>query len=138
MAKKVLSVRVEDSLLKDMETLSAKLQKSQAEIVSEAIQHYAIYQRILRAGGDMVGVMNPQLIEHTEEQAKRAVEILSEAADQLTKNHPGMDFGVHYIADYAAVRLFKDSQEQKDLFEEGRKEIDVMEHLLDRQILIRK
>ena len=116
MAKKVLSVRVDEELLKKMDALCERSNKPQAEFVAEAIQAYIAYMTILKTGGEVVSVKNPQLIEHTEEQARRAVEILSEAAGQLTKNHPGIDFGIHYIADYAAVRLFKDNEEQKEAF----------------------
>lgn len=116
MAKKVMSVRLDEETLHSLETSCIELKKTQAEFISEAIEYYSRYLKILRSGGDLVGVQNPQLIEHTEEQARRAAEILSEAADQLTQNHPGIDFGVHYIADYAAVRLFKDSEEVKNRF----------------------
>ncbi len=123
MAKKVLSVRVEEEILKRLETDSRDTKKTQAEFIAEAIEYYSRYLRILSTGGDMVGVQNPQLIEHTEEQARTAVEILSDAAARLTQNHPGIDFGIHYIADYAAVRLFKDTEGQRNRFLAGADEV---------------
>ena len=116
MAKKVLSVRLDEETLEHLENACFASRKTQPEFISEAIDFYNHFLRIVRSGGDLVGVQNPQMIEHTEEQARNAVEILSDAASRLTLNHPGIDFGIHYIADYAAVRLFKDSEEQKEIF----------------------
>ncbi len=116
MAKKVLSVRLDEETLEHLEGACLASKKTQPEFIGEAIEFYNRYQRILRSGGDLVGVQNPQMIEHSEEQARNAVEILAEAASKLTLNHPGLDFGIHYIADFAAVRLYKDSEEKKENF----------------------
>ena len=116
MAKKVLSVRVDESVMDTMSYFCGVSEMSQADFVTAAITDKCEKVQLLRCGGVEASLPNPQNFSYTDDQAAQIIEILSDTSNKITKICPSLDFGMNEIVAFATQRLFKDSDEQRKKF----------------------
>lgn len=116
MALKPTSFKIEDEVLNKMRYMCGVAGISQSDFIKAAINNECERMRRERSGGAVVTLPNPQNFIFSESEARAAVGILSDTANELTKINPALDFGLHSISDYATARLFKDSKELREKF----------------------
>lgn len=116
MAKKVLSVRIDENIIDDLNYYCGVSEMSQADFLAEAITKLCEEKRMLRAGGASVMLPNPQIYLYSDEQAQKVAQELAACAAVLNTVCPSLDFAINRIVDFCNQRLFKDSKEQKNKF----------------------
>lgn len=116
MALKATSFKIDDEILNKMRYVCGEAGISQADFIKAAINNECEKIRRERNGGAVVTLPNPQNFIFSDEEAREAVGVLSDAANKLSKINPALDFGLHNISDYATARLFKDSKKQREIF----------------------
>ena len=114
--KKMFSTRLDLDVLDKLAHYSFASGTPMADFVSAAIMEKCEKEQILRSGGMMMTIPNPQFIRHNGEQAAIVVGVLSDSAKALSDNNPGLGFGLHKIAAFAQERLYQDSDAQKKIF----------------------
>lgn len=117
--KKALSMRLNANAVYRMKYYCSQLDKSEADFIENALNYYCDFLRLQRMGGMSLTLPNPQSFIATKEEKEKAITIISEAANSLTKNNNSLGFGLHHIAGYAAERLFTDTAERKAEFNEN-------------------
>lgn len=116
MPLKATSFKLEEKVLTLMKYYCGCAGISQAEFIKSAIIEKCETIQTERCGGMIGRIPNPQINHYTPDQAGTAINILSEAATSLTKNCPGLDFGLYEIADFASERLYKNTDRQREQF----------------------
>lgn len=115
MSKKVLSVRIDEEVIDKMNYFCGIASVSQAEFVARAIEEACAKARFLREGGMVLTVPNPQNFKYSEEDARSIFEALHNMANYMAKVNPSLDAGLNDIVAFYSQRLFKDSEEQKEI-----------------------
>lgn len=116
MAKKVLSVRIDEKTIDTMNYFCGTQEISQADFVTEAVEKHCADIAHLRMGGGVAKLPNPQIYLYSAEQAAEVYEVLTEAVHKLNRICPSLDFGMNEIVAFANQRIYKDSKEQKEKF----------------------
>lgn len=116
MSKKVLSVRIDEEIIEKMNYFCGVASVSQAEFVASAITEACAKARFLRQGGAVITVPNPQNFQFTKENAESIFEAIHNVANYTTKVNPSLDAGLNDIVAFYSQRLFKDSDEQKEIY----------------------
>ncbi len=117
MGKKVLSVRIDEELIEQINYFCGVLGISQADFVTSALVEKVERQRFEREGGLTLTVPNPQRFVHTKEQAEKIMKEISDVANRVTVTNCALDGGLNEIVVFYLQRLFKDSDEDRKRFE---------------------
>lgn len=117
MAKKILSVRVENELLEQVNYFGEKLKVSQAELVTMAIENLINDILSERHGGATIKLPNPNNYLLSEEAKNEVLDLLNKTNFTLTQiTNSGLDLGLNLIKQFAEDRLKRDSKEDKEKF----------------------
>lgn len=116
MAKKVLSVRVDEKTIDILNYFCGTQGISQADFVTEAIEKHCDEIRHARGGGATAKIPNPNRFLYTEDEAKEVCALLNETAHKLNKICPSLNFGINEIMTFAHQRIFTDSEELRQEF----------------------
>ena len=115
---KTESVGISSSLL-DIVRIYAEIEKkSNVEMVNDLLDDALDQYFILRSGGAVFTVPNPQFIMNMDkEKAAEFVDILNETAAKLRKLNTGNCFAIEQMIAFFEYRFFMDSDDQRDHFQ---------------------
>lgn len=120
MAKKILSVRVEDELLQKVNRFGGILNLSQAEFVTLAIENLVNDIMHERSGGATIKLPNPSNYLMSEDTKAEILDLLNKSNYTLTQiTNSGVDLGFNLIKQFAEDRLLRDSKELKETYQKN-------------------
>ena len=85
------------------------------ELLQEALQNY----KIMREGGVIATIPNPQISVIDEVRAKEAIATLEATAEKLLELTAGIEIPLFALVDFLEQRIFNDSEEERAKFREN-------------------
>jgi hypothetical protein len=111
-------VRVGADLLNTIRIYAEIEKKSNVEMVNDLLKDALDQYFLLRSGGAVFTVPNPQFIMNMDkEKAAEFVDILNETAAKLRKLNTGNCFAIEQMIAFFEYRFFMDSEDQRNQFQ---------------------
>ena len=114
---KNINVKVDERLVEKVNyyrKLDQNGEMSQADFVIKALDEKCNNERIIRSGGMILKIPNPNFYELTEEERIKIIQTLSKCVNELNSITPYAEMGLIDILSHTQTRLLKDDKKRRN------------------------
>lgn len=132
MGKALMNFRIEDDLCEKIKVYAELEHKSQAQFVNELIETAFYDYLLLRSGGMVAKMPNPQnmIVKLDEAEVKECTLGIKAIGNKFNKAN--LNIGLNSIANYIETRLLIDDENIRMMFQENlKKDSDISVHVLE-------
>lgn len=134
MKEKTITYKLSEKGLAKLNHYRGRRAISQSEFSAIATEEKCNNDRLLRSGGMILNVPNPNFYNLSEEQRIKIIQTLSNCVNELNNITPYADMGLSEILSYAQTRLLKDDEKRRnELKENYYNDLQLEELLLDEE-----
>lgn len=119
MKEKTITYKLTEKGLAKLNYYRGRRAISQSEFSAIATEEKCNNDRLLRSGGMILKVPNPNFYNLSEEQRIKIIQTLSNCVNELNNITPYADMGLSEILSYAQTRLLKDDEKRRNELKEN-------------------
>lgn len=119
MKEKTITYKLSEKGLAKLNYYRGRRAISQSEFSVIATEEKCNNDRLLRSGGMILKVPNPNFYNLSEEQRIKIIQTLSNCVNELNNITPYADMGLSEILSYAQTRLLKDDEKRRNELKEN-------------------
>lgn len=119
MKEKTITYKLSEKDLAKLNYYRGRRAISQSEFSAIAVNEKFNNERLLRSGGMILTIPNPNFYNLTEEQRIKIIKTLSNCVNELNNITPYADMGLSEILSYAQARLLKDDEKRRNELKEN-------------------
>lgn len=119
MKEKTITYKLSEKDLSKLNYYRGHKAISQSEFSAIAVNEKFNNERLLRSGGMILTIPNPNFYNLTEGQRIKIIQTLSNCVNELNNITPYADMGLSEILSYAQTRLLKDDEKRKNELKEN-------------------
>lgn len=119
MKEKTITYKLSEKGLAKLNYYRGRRAISQSEFSAIATEEKCNNDRLLRSGGMILKVPNPNFYNLSEEQRIKIIQTLSNCVNELNNITPYADMGLSEILSYAQTRLLKDDEKRRNELKEN-------------------
>lgn len=112
--EKNITLQLDADVLEKLNLYAELDKKSKSDLINELLDSALNNYFLMRTGGMVLTVPNPQFYHINKEKAKEGLDQIKEAACYCT--HVNMNTGLFAVADFMETRLFSDDESTRERF----------------------